>query len=380
MARKKQKARGTYGDGSIYPKHEIWWAKLPIGNGQKPIVKSSGSKEREDALELLAQLRRERTRGELVAIDAPNALSIGAVLDDYLERKKGKLAAKTISTYRGQIPRLKRSFGLLPIPKLTTDMMSDYRKERAQEEIQCGANAKEGNRIVHRNVGETSINRELGLLRSALRDMAKRYPTRVGKLPHFPMESERGNVRQGFLTEADLVNKLLPELPRHLKLLAVCGFFAAGRKSEWLRLEWSDVDFERMVIHFEKTKNKHPRDVPIVEGLMLDALLEELRLRNVAWPHLNAVFVYDGRPLKGVGDAWEKACARAGLPNLKPHDLRRSAVRQMKRKGVSDSVAMKISGHRTRSMLDRYDITSVEDVQEAGQKLAAPAQKLKRIK
>lgn len=379
MARKPKKRRGTYGDGSVYQRGPTWWVKLPMGGG-KPLRKSADTTDREVALELLAKMRRERNRGELVPIDASGAaMTIGDVIDEYLERKKGKLGEATLETYRGQAKRLKKSFALLPVPKLTTDMMSDYRKERRKEEIECGSNAKPGNRVVHRFVTDSTINRELALLRAALRDMHKRYPKRVGQLPHFPMEKE-ADPRQGFLDETALRDKLLPELPRHLKLLAICAFYAAGRKSEWLRVEWTDVDFERMVIHFPKTKNKHPRDVPIVEGLMLDALLDELKIHNAMYPHLAALFVYDMHPLKVVGKAWRKACTRAGVPDLLIHDVRRSAVRNMRRKGVSDQVAMKISGHLTRSMLDRYSIVGDEDVQEAAQKIAAPLPAPKKLK
>jgi integrase len=54
-----------------------------------------------------------------------------------------------------------------------------------------------------------------------------------------------------------------------------------------------------------------------------------------------------------------------GLRGLLFHDLRRSVVRDMIRAGVSDKVAMQISGHRTAAMLWRYDITDMRDVVEA---------------
>jgi integrase len=218
---------------------------------------------------------------------------------------------------------------------------------------------------------------------------------RAGKVahrPHIPA-LQVSNARQGFFEAADFA-AVHQELPDYLRPIAEFCYLTGWRlHSEVLPLTWAQVDFAAGVVRLEPrtTKNDEGRTFPFDALPALKRLLQTQRDRTKEVeratgriiPH---VFHHDGKPIRYLRRAWLSACKRAATvthatgvkelvrPELLsriPHDFRRTAVRNLVRAGVPERVAMQLTGHKTRSVFDRYNIVNERDLRDGVSKLAA---------
>ncbi len=335
--------RKSDGSGTLYQRGDIWWVKIHVDG--KPVYESSKSRKKSDAVQLRDKLLAKKHRGEITG-RKPDRVLIDELLDDLI---KSDIEESTRYIYTKVIEKsIRPFFGKLRAQRLTTDLMDSYRAKR-----------------VAAKAADSTINRELSVLRSAFYKGKKRTPPKVQIIPHFPIVKET-NIRTGFLNDAQY-DALKDALPDELKALFVTGFVTGMRLGEILAIEWNQVDFDAgfIVLQTGETKNGEGRGVPILSGDMEDLLRQAKRERDHGWPRCKHVFTRQGEPIRSFRAAWDKACAAAGVPDLTFHDLRRTAVRNMRRAGIPQVVRMKISGHKTDSMERRYNIVDAEDLNVA---------------
>jgi integrase len=234
-----------------------------------------------------------------------------------------------------------------PVTRITTDTAREFAQKRLDE------GAKNG-----------TVNGSLALLRRMLS-----IAHEDGKIQVKPKIRllKPGPSRKGFLPREQF-DKLVSNLPVNLKPLVTFLYFCGVRLGEAKQIEWSQVNLDDALIRLEgeQTKNSEARTVPLPNVLVkiLDQVKDQTGL------------VFDATNLR---KAWHKACVAAGLGKLEEvegkddprytgliiHDLRRSAIKNLMKAGVSEKVAMTISGHKTRDVFDRYHIVDTEDVVNA---------------
>jgi integrase len=172
-----------------------------------------------------------------------------------------------------------------------------------------------------------------------------------------------------------LVRNVRKHLPEEIQSRITFAYITGWRmRSEIWPLQWPLVDFKAKLVRLEPgtTKNDKGRIFPFTAeiGQLLEAQRAKTdKLQKKKGVIIPWVFHRDGRPIKEFKRSWKTACKDAGLPGRIPHDFRRTAVRNLSRSGIIGQVAMQMTGHKTRSIYDRYNILNEADLKEAAEKL-----------
>jgi len=326
------------------------------GNGKRCYQNRTIHGTKRDAEKVLGDLLQKRSLGpQLIDIDR---VLVSELLDD-LERDyrlNGKDAKWCNEKCR---LHLRPFFGAMRAARVTSATIAKYCDTR----LEAGA-------------ALATINRELSLLKRSFNLAARATPAKVHAVPHIRLFRE-DNARRGFFEHSEYL-AMLAALPDYLKGVLMFGYLTGCRKGEILTLRWDQVDLASGVVRLEvgETKNGEGRIIPLGRDLVEMLKLQRTASR-AAHPDCPWVFHLNGERLQTFNKAWRTASRAAGLvdANGEPtrifHDLRRSAVRNLVRAGTSELVAMRISGHKSRTVFERYNVTSEADIRQGAAKLSS---------
>lgn len=355
----------------LYRRGRVWWMSF-VYQGKR-YRRSSQTADKKLAQRIFYKLGGEIAEGKLPGAFFEKAVTFEDLAEDFLTdyRINGR---DTLKKAEKSVEYLKTSFEGMRAAEITTDKVKTYIKHR-----------------MNQGLSNASINRQLAALKRMFHLGAECTPPKVTLIPHVPMLKE-SNARKGFFEHSEYL-ALKDALPGYLKPIVAFGYFSGWRISEILGLTWDRVDLKERKVRLDpgETKNEEGRTFYLTRELM-----EEMKMLLVK-RQLNCPYVFhrDGVPIKGFRKAWASACIKVGLceplrdeqekpvvtkgkkgevrvvkvPTRIFHDFRRTAVRDMVRSGISEKVAMTISGHKSRNVFERYNIVNDQDLREAALKL-----------
>jgi len=364
----EKQARRQKGDGSIYLRGRIYWIGFMDPNTGMQINESSRSTKRKVANKLLKKRQGEVVTDQFVpGVDKIMVAELcDGVVEDYETKEqdtldKAERSSKRIKAFFGGI----RAADHASLSKRIVKYIKQRRAEGAEN---------------------STINRELAFLKRAYNLGVEQKKINLSHVPHIEMLPEK-NVRQGFFEYAEFVAVRDAALD-WFKPVVVFAYYVPWRKENVLELQWQYVDLENELISIPAEETKNEKAIRVVlEGELLEMLQDLYEKRSDLCPF---VFTHDGKQTKDPRHAWHNSCVAVGLGRWVEaerkgkkvkvyqgklfHDLRRTGVRDHIRSGTTERVVMEISGHKTRSTFDRYNITSEQDLREAAKRRRRYAQ------
>jgi integrase len=338
----REKVRGFM--GHIYKRGNMYWIKY-YRNG-KPYRETTKGKNKAYAARLLKKREGEIADGKLPGVYFDKVRFdelVDAVTNDYV------INNRNVKTIRKRFKHLKVEFSNMRMVDITSPIIGKYIEKRLKQKA-----------------SNATINRELSALKRTFNLGAEQTPPLVDKanIPKIKL-LEENNTREGFFEHDEFLavrDALLP----HLQGLASFAYKTGWRVSEITTLTWDRVDLGQGTVWLaaKNSKNKKAREIYLDDELK--QILGE-QWRKSAKSELPYVFlnIHGTDRVKAFYKSWDNACVKAKVGKRYFHDFRRTAVRNMVRSGIPESVAMKVSGHKTRSVFDRYNIVDENDLKMA---------------
>src|SRR5215472_2804291 len=362
-----------------------WWIKY-YRDG-RPFRESTGTLEKTEARRKLKQregevaegrfrgVRMDRTRFDELADDLKAQYRIAARESD---RRANSAPSEDEEGRVGAVQRLEEALAHLLLVfrgyravEITSEKVTRYIQRRKEQGAAGG-----------------TINRELGMVRAMFRHGMKQTPPKVAQVPHIPRLKE--GKRSGFFEHEDFL-ALRGALPDYTQVPVTLAYYSGMRMGEVFSLTWEQLHLRegRLYLKPQDTKTREPRVLYLTSDLY--RVLEAWKQRtDTSWPGCPWICHRNGERLTSIRTAWQKGCQAVGLGQLitdtsktwkkrtkkrwhgkVPHDFRRTAIRNMVRAGIPEKVAMLISGHRTRSVFNRYNIVNEADLKAAAQQLSS---------
>jgi integrase len=278
----------------------------------------------------------------------PDRLTLGDLLERYMERVTPDKRAAVEEGWRIR-GLLKHPLARCPIATFGTVQVAEWRDWRLK------------------TVTGSTVNRDLNLLGHVIEVARDEWGVKIDSNPFQRIRRARENPpreRRLAPAEESTLLQACEAASGYMRRLIVLAIETGMRRKEIIELEWERIDLERRRIHLTQTKTGSSRGV----GLSTRALNELLKILHELkeWARKRCCElpprVFPGLTPVAVGQCFERTVHRAGIKDLRFHDLRHEAISRMFEKGLNPIEVAQMSGHQTLQMLKRYTHLQMGDL------------------
>jgi integrase len=289
----------------------------------------------------LREVKTAKAEGRHINKNKNDAITLGQLRDWYLDLSEVK-QKRSYSDISFCVSIVVKQIGEnTTASQLELKHIEDFRKHRLR------ANSKRG-----RATKPATINRNVANFRAMLHravDYGELEINPIGRIKQL----EENNIRERVLSQNEF-NKLLSNCNGDIKGFVLIAYYLPMRQEEITNLTWGEIDFKHGFIRLgvNRTKNKTVRSIPM-------------------HPKIIDYFQSLPRPLKGGfifskrcfnRRAYDKAVEVSCLGDFTFHDLRHCAVNNLRLAGNDHFAIKKISGHKTDSAFQRYNLVREEEM------------------
>lgn len=324
---------------SLYKRNDssVWWIKLH--HSGKIIQRSTGTADKVKAQEYHDRLKASLWEQE----------RLGTRPRYSWQQAAGRWLAETSdkATHKEDVQKLKwlhPYLGELMLDEITLDTISLIKAVKIKQ------------------ASKATTNRYLAVIRSVLIRARDEWEW-VEKVPKIKLFKEPEGRERSITPEE--ANRLLAELPPHLRDMALFTLHTGLRQSNVLQLEWSCVDLARCHawVRSENSKNRKPISVNL-NARAMDVLNRQIGKHPVR------VFTCNGKPISEVvNQTWKSALARAGIQDLRWHDLRHTWATWLRQLGTPTHELQRMGGWKTAAMVERYAHVAPDHLAQAAARL-----------
>jgi len=307
---------------------------------------------------------------DLAGVERAKKITVAKIIDQYMDEIAGTL--RSPGAAKSCADPIRRELGTIPLAALTPERVGEYRDSRLRQRCRRGG-GRDGDPVVEldRLVKPPTVKKEMAFLARVIDIAIKRWGYRLpfgnpARGVDRPPEGDGRDRRLNEGEEARLLAACVYNEP--LKNAVILAIETAARRGELCALVWGDVNFERRTLQIRAedpgaAKTGTKRTVPLSQRA-IDVLKAAKPKRA---KDDDSLLGFKGDSLS---QAFDRACRRAAIDDLRFHDLRHEATSRLFELGLDMMEVSAITGHKTLDMLKRYTQLRAEQIAAKMDRLA----------